>query len=77
MPTTGDLTAHTTAWVPRPGIQAPYTLGLIRLTEDVLVLAHVRGLDDVIGPPHPVRIVFPASAAEPVPFWFTSLSEGG
>jgi len=37
----GRLMTKTTVWIPRPGVPAPYTLGMIDLDDGVRVFAHL------------------------------------
>lgn len=68
---TATLLSETTVWVSRPNIQAPYTLGMIRLDEGPILFAHVRsdpGDTTRIGALLAVRF---ANGVDEVPaFWF-------
>jgi uncharacterized OB-fold protein len=66
----GQLITHTTVWVSRPGLEAPFTLGQIELPEGVTVFGHVRELEATDLVPLPVRMVLAAEADEVPPFWF-------
>ncbi len=65
----GTLTSYTVVWVPRPGIEAPYTIGEVAVSGGVTVFAHVHGLPDGATVPLPGRIVVAAEERVP-PFWF-------
>ena len=66
----GSLVTHTTVWISRPGLEAPFTLGQIELPEGVLVFGHVRGLEQSDRVPMPVRMAIAPAADEVPPFWF-------
>jgi uncharacterized OB-fold protein len=66
----GDLITYTTVWVPRPGIEAPFTLGQVELRDEALVFAHVRGLEPGDLVRLPVRLVLAEGAEDVPPFWF-------
>jgi uncharacterized protein len=65
----GSLLSFTTVYVPRAGIEAPYTLGLIELEQGVRVHAQVRGVEVGAKVPAPVALVIPSDDG-PVAFWF-------
>ena len=72
----GRLLTHTTVWVQRPGIPAPYTLGQVKIDDGPLVFGHVIGLKDSTTVPAPVRIVLDPDPAAVPPFRF-KLEEAG
>ena len=63
------LVSHTTVWVSRPGLEAPYTLGEVALEGGVNLYAHVRGLPEETTVPFPVRLVLGQENEVPA-FWF-------
>ena len=65
----GSLLTYTTVWVPRPGLEVPYTLGQVELQDGPVVFAHVRGLQEGARVPSPVRLVVVGGTSVP-PFWF-------
>ncbi len=66
----GQLLTYTTVWVPRPGLEPPYTLGQVKLGDGPVVFGHVRRLPDEARVPVAVRLVT-AADPEAVPmFWF-------
>jgi hypothetical protein len=71
LPKEGALLSFTRVWIPRPGLEAPYTLGQIEILDSIF-FAHVRGLDDGARVPMTVTLVVrdERDEAEPVSFWF-------
>jgi uncharacterized OB-fold protein len=67
---TGALVTFTTVWVPRPGIEPPYTIGQVKLDDGPLVFGHVRGLAADAHVPCPVRVVVAEKDDAFPPFWF-------
>ncbi len=67
---TGTLLSYTTVWVPRSGIEPPYTLGQVHVKDGSLVFTHVRGLQDGVSVPLPVRMFVAEDPAAVPPFWF-------
>jgi uncharacterized OB-fold protein len=67
---TGTLLSHTTVWVPRPGIAPPYTLGQVHVEDGPVVFTHVRGLQEGVSVPLPVRMRVAEDPAAVPPFWF-------
>lgn len=65
----GTLLSYTTVHVPRAGLDVPYTLGQV-LIGDVILFAHVRGLDAKARVPLPVAVVVPPEREGPLDFWF-------
>jgi uncharacterized OB-fold protein len=65
----GTLTSYTRVWVPRPGIEAPYTIGEVAVAGGVTVFAHVHGLAEGATVPQPGRVVVGSEDSVP-PFWF-------
>lgn len=70
---TGTLITHTTVWVPRPGLEPPYTLAQIDLPEGVRVFAHLRELTPEHRVPFPVRLVIAPEETAVPPFWFVPM----
>lgn len=68
--TEGVLVTHTTVWVPRPGVPAPYVLGQVDLPEGVRIFVHVHGLPEGIQTPYPVHMVLAEQEDAVPPFWF-------
>jgi uncharacterized OB-fold protein len=66
----GQLTTHTTVWVPRPGLEPPYTLAQVDLPEGIRVFAHARDLEAGQPVPFPVRLVIAPEEGAVPPFWF-------
>jgi uncharacterized protein len=66
---TGRLLTYTTVWVPRPGLDVPYTLGQVELDGGPLVFGHLRGLGDH-GPQSQVRLLLDPDPGRVPPFWF-------
>jgi hypothetical protein len=71
---TGTLLTYTTVWVPRPGLEPPYTLGQVELEPGLEVFAHVRGLEGSPRVPLPVRLAVGGEEG-PVDFWFEPWEE--
>jgi|GEM_PF-2309975 len=71
LPREGALLSFTKVWVPRPGLEAPYTLGQIEILDSIF-FAHVRGLGAEARVPMTVALVVPGEEDEdePVSFWF-------
>jgi uncharacterized OB-fold protein len=68
---TGRLLGYTRVSVPRPGIPAPYVIGLIELDDGVRLHAHVRGLPEGGATvPRDVVLVVPETSEEGPAFWF-------
>jgi uncharacterized OB-fold protein len=67
---TGTLLTFTTVWVPRPGLEPPYTIGQVKLDDGPLVFGHVRGLSSNTRVPSPVRVAISADEQAVPPFWF-------
>jgi uncharacterized OB-fold protein len=68
--TTGTAISYTTVWIPRPGIEPPFVLAQVKITDGPLVFAHLREVGADARVPFPVRLV-PAESADAVPpFWF-------
>jgi len=65
----GTLVSYTVVWVPRPGIEAPYTIGEVELPERVTVFAHIHGVADGASVPLPVRLAVADEGHVP-PFHF-------
>jgi uncharacterized OB-fold protein len=66
----GSLISFTRCWVPRPGLEPPFTIGQVKFPEGVTVFGHVRGLPEGVRVPTPVRVVL-AEGEDAVPaFWF-------
>jgi uncharacterized OB-fold protein len=67
----GSLITYTTVYVPRPGLQTPYTLGQVHFEDNgPVVFGHVRGLANHEKVPCRVRL---ALAEDPVLmpwYWF-------
>jgi len=67
----GELITYTTVHVPRPGLEAPYTLGQISLPDGPLVFGQVRGLSGDPALPLRVRLTLSSNASVPGPwYWF-------
>jgi uncharacterized protein len=66
----GALQSFTTVWVGREGIEAPYTLGQVKLDDGPLVFGHVRTLADDAHVPVRVQLVVAAAEDAFPPFWF-------
>jgi uncharacterized protein len=66
----GRLGTYTTVWVERPGLEAPYTLGQVTLSDGVSLYAHVRGLTDGSRVPLAVRLVLAEDDDAFPAFWF-------
>ncbi|RBQ15852.1 hypothetical protein DP939_33115 [Spongiactinospora rosea] len=62
----GTLVSCTRVMVPRPGLEAPYMLGQVRLDDGPVVFGQILGLDDTEAVPCPVTVR--VSAAR---YWFT------
>jgi uncharacterized OB-fold protein len=67
---TGTLLSFTTVHVARPNIPAPYTLGQVRLGEDVIVHAHVHDLGAEAVVPMPVQLVVAPDPLHVPALWF-------
>jgi hypothetical protein len=65
----GTLLSYTTVWVPRPGLETPYTLGQIEIADSVF-FGHLRGSVEGLLVPSPVRLVMPAESEGALDFWF-------
>ena len=67
----GTLLTYTVVHVPLRDLEAPYTLGQVRLDPDgPVVFGHVRGLPDGVTVPYPVRLVLSGDPAETPWYWF-------
>ena len=66
----GTLVSYTVCWVPRPGLEVPFTIGQVHLPEGVTVFSHVSGLPDGSTVPRPVIIRLADDAADEPIFWF-------
>ena len=66
----GRLVTHTTVWISRPGLEAPFTLGQVELPEGILVFGHIRGIEESDRVPLPVALQLAPDAAAIPPFWF-------
>ena len=67
----GELITYTTVHVPRPGLEAPYTLGQIALPDGPLVFGQVRGMSGEPALPLRVRLALSSDATVPGPwYWF-------
>jgi hypothetical protein len=71
LPREGALLSFTKVWVPRPGLETPYTLGQIEILDSIF-FAHVRNLDADARVPTTVSLVVPDEGDESggVAFWF-------
>jgi uncharacterized OB-fold protein len=67
---TGSLLTFTTVWVARAGIEAPYTLGQVKVDDGPLVFGHVRGLPAESRVPLRVRLAISEAEQSFPPFWF-------
>ena len=65
----GILISFTTVWVPRPGLEVPYTLGQVVVEGGPAVFGHVRGLPADARTPFRVTLRIAADDVVP-PFWF-------
>lgn len=68
--TDATLVTYTTVWVPRPGLEPPYTLGQVELPEGVRIFAHVRELGPHARVPLAVHLVIAPEEDAIPPFWF-------
>ena len=68
----GELLTFSTVRVPRPGIEAPYTLGQVRLDDGPTLFTHIRNLPEAASVPLRVRLVLGEPGATPS-FWFCPL----
>jgi uncharacterized OB-fold protein len=66
----GKLITHTTVHIPRPGVEAPFTLGQVELPEGVLVFGHIRGLEAGDKVPLTVEMKLAPDEAAVPPYWF-------
>jgi uncharacterized OB-fold protein len=67
---TGTLLTHTTVYVPRPGLDTPYTIGQVEIDDGPRVFCHVRGVRENTTVPCAVEVAF-SSRDDAVPlFWF-------
>ncbi|PZG56994.1 hypothetical protein C1I98_00390 [Spongiactinospora gelatinilytica] len=62
----GTLVSCTLVMVPRPGLEAPYMLGQVRLDDGPVVFGQIIGLDDAEAVPCPVTVQVSADR-----YWFT------
>ena len=74
--TAGQLLTHTTVWVPRPGLEAGYTLGLVQVADGPSVFTHLRGVPADASVPLAVRLVLGGEGQVP-PFWFEPAAADG
>lgn len=65
----GTLISFTTVWVPRPGLEVPYTLGQVVVKDGPAVFGHVRGLPGDARTPLNVTLHVADDDVVP-PFWF-------
>jgi uncharacterized OB-fold protein len=68
--TRGELVTHTTVHIPRPGVEAPFTLGQVELGEGVLVFGHIRGLRPGDKVPLAVEMKLAPDDESVPPYWF-------
>ena len=66
----GELVSHTTVWVERPGLEAPFTLAEIRLEDGPRVFGHLRALPPEGEPARAVRLRVADGEDAVPPFWF-------
>jgi len=66
----GTLLTYTTVWVPRPGLEPPYTIGQVKLEDGPLVFGHIRGLADGTPVPAAVQLALADELPAVPPFWF-------
>jgi len=72
---TGSLLTYTTVWVPRSGLEVPYTLGQVHVDDDgPVVFGHVRGLSE--GAKVPCRVGLRLGDPDETP-WYWFEPEGG
>lgn len=72
---TGTLLSYTIVWVSRPGLEAPYSIGHVRLDDNgPQVFAHLRALDSEQKVPLPVTLTIAEVGAVP-PYWFEPRSD--
>ncbi|WP_181764976.1 Zn-ribbon domain-containing OB-fold protein [Streptomyces albidus (ex Kaewkla and Franco 2022)] len=68
---TASLLTFTEVHVARPGLEAPYTLGQVRVDEGgPLLFGRVRGLTEAVRLPCPVRIVVSGTGSGKPTYWF-------
>jgi uncharacterized OB-fold protein len=68
---TGSLLTYTTVWVPRPGLETPYTLGQVHVDDDgPVVFGHIRGLPEATAVPCRVRLFLADDPAATPWYWF-------
>lgn len=70
---TGSLLTCTSVWVPRPGLEVPYTLGQVHIDDGPVVFAHVRGLPAGATVPCPVRLVLAPDPGATPWYWYEPL----
>jgi uncharacterized OB-fold protein len=66
----GTLLTHTEVWTPRPGLEVPYRLGQVQVTDGPAVFCHIRELVPGRPVPLPVHVVLADDEASVPPFWF-------
>ncbi len=68
---TGTLVTFTSVFVPRPGLETPYTLGQIHLDDNgPVVFGHVRGLPKAATVPCTVRLGLAEEPDRTPWYWF-------
>jgi len=72
----GSLLTYTQVWVPRPGLEPPFTLGQVEFDDGPLVFTHVRNLPEGSRVPLPVQIVLGEEGAVPA-FWVEPHARAG
>lgn len=72
---TGTLLTYASVWVPRPGLEAGYVLGLVELDNGPSVFTHVRDLPDGTKVPLAVELELAEPDRVP-PFCFRPLRAG-
>ena len=74
---TGSLLTYTSVWVPRPGLEVPYTLGQVHIDDGPVVFAHVRGLPEGATVPCPVRLVLSGDPSVTPWYWYEPVEAAG
>jgi uncharacterized OB-fold protein len=69
LPRQGKLLSFAKVWVPRPGLETPYTLGQVELA-GAIFFGHVHELRGDARVPLTVRVVIPKDADGSLSFWF-------
>ena len=68
---TGSLVTYTQVWVPRPGLETPYTLGQVHLDgQGPVIFGHVRTMDPRTRVPRPVRLSLADDPGDVPWYWF-------